>query len=505
MSRSDRVLPAAPLKTIDAYIAAGGGRGLTAARAVEPTVVIGELIASGLRGRGGAGFPTGIKWRTVFEDASDVLATTIVVNLAEGEPGTFKDRAIVLANPYAVIEGALIAAHVLGGRTITIATKARFVDQVQRLRSAIAEVIATGWAGDVEIDVFEGPAEYLFGEETGLLEAIDGRPPFPRIAPPYRRGSVEVVKSDGDVTSGSGLAADVEMAGAGSDTEAPPALAGNVETMANVPGIIANGAAWFREIGSEKSPGSIVCTVSGDVKHAGVGEVAMGTPLREAIDWIGGGVIRGETMLGVLMGVSNAFLPASALDTPLTYEAMAAAGSGLGSASFIVVNERTSPVALAAGAARFLAVESCGQCTPCKQDGLSLAERFGALRAGTAHQNTLTEIDALLDTVAIGARCALGRQQETVARGFLALFRDQFVERAHPGLQPIEPRLVAELVDIEEGVALVDNAFARKRRDWTFADESTDASDPSAVDDGALPNAVVRLTDHRAGRSLGDR
>ena len=323
-----------------------------------------------------------------------------------------------------------------------------------------------------------------------MLEALDDRPPFPRIAPPYRRGDVEVVEDVDDLDSGSGLAAEVEMAGPDSSTGAPPALVDNVETLANVPGIVAKGAAWFREIGTAESPGSIVCTVTGAVHHAGVGEVAMGTPLQEAIDWIGGGIIAGESVLGVQMGVSNAFLAAAAFDTPITYEAMAEAGSGLGSASFIVVPERTSPVALAAGSARFLAVESCGQCTPCKQDGLAIADRLAVLCAGQATGDTVSEIEALLDTVADGARCALGRQQETIGRGFLRNFASSFTERDAPGLEPIPLELVAEMVEIDGQVAVTDTRFADKRQDWTYGD-----------DDGtALPNPVVRLMDHRAGQ-----
>ena len=169
-----------------------------------------------------------------------------MVNAAEGEPGTFKDRSIIRANPYAVIEGALIGARVMDAKSVVIATKETFTDEVARLREAIAEVGAAGWLGDIDIQIVEGPSEYLYGEETALLEVIDGRPPFPRIAPPFRRGVVEVVKTEGDADSGSGLAADVQMAGTEDDSAAPPVLVNNVETMANVPAIIAKGAAWFK-------------------------------------------------------------------------------------------------------------------------------------------------------------------------------------------------------------------------------------------------------------------
>src|SRR4249919_1950184 len=161
-----RVLPAEPYTSLSAYVAAGGGEGLAAARAVSPDTIIEELAASGLRGRGGAGFPTGVKWRTIRSFASPVLLTSIVVNAAEGEPGTYKDRAIIQANPYAVIEGALIAARAMESRSVVIATKAAFTDEVARLRAAVGEISAAGWLGEVDVRIVEGPAEYLYGEET---------------------------------------------------------------------------------------------------------------------------------------------------------------------------------------------------------------------------------------------------------------------------------------------------------------------------------------------------
>ena len=170
----------------------------------------------------------------------------MVVNAAEGEPGSFKDRAILRADPYQVLEGALIAAHAVGADSVIIATKASFTTEVERLRAAIAEIDAAGWTDQVPVVLVTGPDEYLFGEETALLEVIDGRPPFPRIAPPYREGVDEVFERESDTTSGTSSAAHVEMAGPGGETVAPPTLAGNVETFANLPGILRHGADWFR-------------------------------------------------------------------------------------------------------------------------------------------------------------------------------------------------------------------------------------------------------------------
>jgi NADH:ubiquinone oxidoreductase subunit F (NADH-binding) len=483
--QTSRVLPAEPFQTLDDYDAAGGGRGLEAALAVEPGIIIEELVASGLRGRGGAGFPTGVKWRTIQSFASPVLRTSIVVNAAEGEPGTFKDRTILRANPYAVIEGALIAARAVDAGSITIATKADFTEEIRRVRQAIEEMTAAGMI-EVEIDIVEGPSEYLYGEETALLEVIDGRPPFPRVAPPYRRGIDEVVESDADVDSGSGLPANVEMAATDSSSAAPPVLVNNVETMANVPEIIARGAAWFRSVGTEKSPGTIVCTITGDVRHPGVVEVPMGTRLSEAIDVIAGGPHPEREIKAVLVGVSSAVLTPAQLDVELTYEGMAAIGSGLGSAGYIVIDDATDAVSVAAGASRYLAVESCGQCTPCKQDGAEISAKLAAIAAGSGEPADLDAIRTRLGTIVDGARCSLAAQHQAVVGSLLRSFEPEFTKQCQLGVTPVEVRLVSALLDVTAEAARFDETFAGKQLDWTYAD----------IDSGKSP--VERFTDHRA-------
>src|SRR3954447_8500695 len=170
-----RVLYPHPIADLDEYVRAGGGSGLEAAREVEPVAVIDELTASGLRGRGGAGFPTGVKWRTVLENHAPSVPTTVVVNGAEGEPGTFKDRTILRINPYAVVEGALIAARTVGADAVIFGLKASFGPELERVRTAMAEIDQAGWTDGIRVEVYEGPNEYLYGEEAGLLETIDGR------------------------------------------------------------------------------------------------------------------------------------------------------------------------------------------------------------------------------------------------------------------------------------------------------------------------------------------
>ena len=487
-----RVLYPHPIADLDEYLARGGGAGLEAARKVEPAALITELEASGLRGRGGAGFPTGTKWRTVAGNASPVLPTTVVVNGAEGEPGTFKDRTILRIDPYQVVEGALIAARAVGAASIIFGLKQSFGQEVARLRRAIEEIVAAGWADGLEFDVFEGPNEYLYGEETALLETIDGRYPFPRIAPPFRRGVTEVVDSPSDTVSGSGLSAPVEMAAPGDDAVAPPTLVDNIETLANVPKIIARGAAWYRTEGTEESPGTIVCTVTGSVVHAGVGEVQMGTPLREVIETIGGGTVEGRRVKAVLPGVAQGFIPGSLLDTPVSYEGLAAIGSGLGSAGFIVFDESDDMTAVAAGVSRFLAIESCGQCTPCKQDGLQLAGLMAKLCLSDAGDHDLASIQKRVATVADGARCYLAQQHQNVLNSLLELYGDEVEAHLQGSAPGVDPELIAELVDIADGVASWDERHREKQPDWSYDEE----------DSGQVP--AERYGEHRAPQALPD-
>ncbi len=485
-----RVLFPHPIVDLDEYLARGGGKGLEAARQSGPETLIAELEAAGLRGRGGAGFPTGTKWRTVAANRSSMFPTTVVVNGAEGEPGTFKDRTILRNDPYQVVEGALIAAQAVGANTVIFGLKRSFGEEVARLQSAIDEIVAAGWAQGIEIEVFEGPNEYLYGEETALLETIDGRYPFPRIAPPFRRGVTEVVATVGDTTSGSGLSAHVEMAGAGSDQVAPPTLVDNVETLANVPRIIARGAAWFRTEGTEKSPGTIVCTVTGSTRRHGVGEVQMGTPLREVIEAIGGGPHPGRRIRAVLPGTAQGFITEDQLDTPVSYEAMAAIGSGLGSAGFIVFDDTDDLVAAAAGVSRFLSIESCGQCTPCKQDGLQLAGVMDKLSRSQAGAHDMAILHKRVGTVADGARCYLATQHQNVLSSLLAAYPDEVEAHVAGTATGVTPALIAELVDVDGGQATWDERHREKQPDWTYDAEYS----------GKVP--AERYGEHRAHQTL---
>jgi NADH:ubiquinone oxidoreductase subunit F (NADH-binding) len=480
-----RVLPAQPVASLEAAVAGGAGEALAAARAVEPATIVDLIDAAGLRGRGGAGFPTGRKWRTVAANCTPVLAASVVVNAAEGEPGSFKDREILRRDPYGVLEGALVAAHAIGADSVIVATKSSFTRETARLRAAIAELDAAGWTHSVPVSLFTGPSEYLYGEETGLLEAIDGRPPFPRIAPPYREGVDEVFDQHEDATGASSSAAHVELAGPTHETVAPPTLAGNTETFANVPGIVRNGAEWFRELGTPESPGTVVCTVSGDTDHHGVGEFPLGTPLQRVLDELGGGARPGHGLVAAMSGVANALLPAARFDTPISYEGMRAAGTGLGAAGFVVFDDSTDLLAVAAGVARFLAVESCGQCRHCKDDGLALAALLAEITSSRGGDHDLGEVATRLELVVEGARCNLATQQQVVVGSILRQFPDLLTAHAHGQLPPVAPILVAPIRDLVDGQAVLDDTQRTKQPDWSH--------DP--VDSGQWP--ADRLDERR--------
>ena len=479
-----RVLPASPVVAL--ADADGAGDGLAAARRLDAAAIIDVVDAAGLRGRGGAGFPVARKWRTVVANRTSALPSTVVVNAAEGEPGSFKDRAILRADPFQVLEGALIGALAVGADSVIIATKASFTTEVDRLRAAITEIDAAGWTEGLPVTLVTGPDEYLFGEETALLEVIDGRPPFPRIAPPYREGVDEVFEHESDTTAGSASAAHTEMAGPTGETAAPPTLAGNVETFANLPGILRHGADWFRALGTQESPGTIVCTISGDTVRAGFAEVELGTPLQEAIERIGGGARPGRELVAALSGVANPILPASAFSTPLSYEAMRAAGSGLGAAGFIVFDDTADLVAVAAGVSRFLAVESCGQCRHCKDDGLVLSGILHRLAASELHGRDREELTTRLAIVDEGARCNLATQQQVVVGSIVDRYPDLVEAHATGAVAGVEPLAVAELREVADGRAELDEAQRTKQPDWTHDD----------VDSGQWP--ADRLDDHRA-------
>ena len=470
----NRVLDPSPCDSLDAYRSSGGGQAVAESTRIGPDATIDRILASGLRGRGGAGFPTGVKWRTVADAGTAAAPTPVVVNAAEGEPGTFKDRTLLRRNPYKVIEGAVVAALTLGSTEVVIATKASFTQSIRRLRRALAELEDDPFSPDVHIRLVFGPDAYLFGEETALLEVIEGRQPFPRIAPPFRRGldpNEEQVQRN---------ASRLHLAVDGGSDE-PPALVDNVETLANVPAILTEGSDWFRSLGTADSPGTIICTVTGHTRRHGVAEYPMGTPLSEVIAELGGGARVGRHLLAAVSGVANPLLPADRFDIPLSYEAMASAGTSLGAGGFIIFDDTCDPVSIAHGISRLLAVESCGQCEPCKADGLAISAALERIRVGDGSDRDLALINKRLDTVIRGARCFLAYQQQRTVASALELFGDAFQNR--PGAAdggPPPDELIAPVVDILGNRAVLDNENARKQPDWTYG----------PTDSGAFPAAL---------------
>jgi len=464
-----RTLPPSPVTSLQQYLEGGGGRGLAAAREADPEAVIAEIEESGLRARGGAGIACGPKWRTVRAYGTGAaVSPSVVVNAAEGEPGSFKDRAILYRNPYQVFEGALIAAHAVGASDVIIALKRMHTEVRRRTAEAIGEARAVGWLDGVDLQMFEGPNEYLYGEETAMLEAIDGRPPFPRIAPPYRRGVHEIVDRVVGVDAANASAAHVELAGPSRDAVGSPTLVNNVETLANVPAIVVEGPEWFRSIGTRESPGSLVCTVTGATRRHGVGEVPMGTPLREVIDLIGGGPNPGRVIKAVMGGAATPLLTADQLDTPVSNEGMQSVGRRLGCGGFIVFDDHSDMAAVAEGVARFLSIESCGLCVPCKEDGLALADLFGRVRRSQADDYDLAAIDDCLRTVTDGARCDLATQYQLVLQSILDDFGDEIDAHVRGNATAAGPELIASIVDIDGPLAALDEAHQGKQPDWTF-------------------------------------
>ncbi len=460
MTDGPRLLPERPFATLADYLAAGGGGALPAAVARGPEWVCGELDRSNLRGRGGAGFPAGRKWRAVLAGGAALGDRYVVGNGAEGEPGTFKDRALMRANPYQVIEGLAVAAHTVGAREAFLAVKASFGPEIEALERALREMADAGLIAAAPVTLVSGPEEYLFGEEKGLLEVIEGNDPMPRWLPPYLHGLFATTPQEG---WSAGVAPAAEVGAVGSN----PTLVSNVETLAHVVAILTHGADRFRDLGTAETTGPLVCTVSGDVVRAGVAEIEPGTPLGEVIDRVGGGPRAGRRIKAVLSGVSNPVLGADALDAPVSYEGLAAAGGGLGSAGFVVYDDTRSMLAVARMVSRFLYVESCGQCRACKQGCGEVTRRLDVIAEGRGGDVDVEVIARRLRIVTDQNRCFLGEEEQRVISSLLRTFPEDFVAGLEDAAPP-EPVPVPKLVDLRDGIATLDPMAGRKRPDWTY-------------------------------------
>ena len=335
------------IRSIDVYLEHGGYRSVKKALEMTPDEVIAEVKSSGLRGRGGAGFPTGMKWGFVPRDTGK--PHYLVCNADESEPGTFKDRELMEVNPHQLLEGMIVACHAIGANRGFIYVRGEYVGPLKVLNQAIEEAYAHGWLGeniqgtgfDCHISLHPGAGAYICGEESALLDSLEGRRGLPRLKPPF--------------PAVSGL-------------YRSPTIINNVETLCNVPHIINNGAQWFRQWGTEKSPGTKIFSVSGHVRKPGNYEVPLGTPLMTLLNDYAGGVREGHTLKAVIPGGSSVpILPAAKCDINLDYESIQAAGSMLGSAGMIVMDDSTCMVWVARNLVHFYRHESCGKCTPCRE------------------------------------------------------------------------------------------------------------------------------------------
>ena len=447
------LLDGAPVSSLADYIDRGGGTGWQIAVDDGADRVLDELDRSGLRGRGGAGFSTATKWRSIVAGGAAAGERFVVANGAEGEPGTFKDRTLLRHNPYPLLEGLLIAARTVGARRVFVALKSSFEIEADAVASAAAEIATAGWAHDVEIDLVRGPDEYLFGEEKALLEVIEGEEPLPRLFPPYLYGLFTTSPQIG-------WSAGRTLPGEGRDA-ANPTLVNNIETLSTVPAIVANGGDWYRGYGTVESPGTMICTVSGDTVRHGVGEYELGTPLATVIAELGGGMPTGRAVKYVLSGISNPVLPGELIDTPLTYEHMEAVGAGLGTGGFIVYDDRTDPAELAHAVSTFLGVESCGQCSACKLGCQHVTDLLADLD-GITEGAVYGDLRARLASVTDASRCFLPSQEQRVVTSLLPDMHDPLARRPPRGIE------ITKIVDLHDGRFVLDHTQARKRPDWTY-------------------------------------
>ena len=405
------LLDAAP-RSFEEYVAGGGGRGLEIALRAEPDAVIDEVAKSGLRGRGGAGFPTGEKWRSIRTTGTGTRFA--VCNGAEGEPATFKDRHLLRTNPYQVLEGLAIAAYAVGAERCYVGVKRTYAEEVDAVVGAMEEMGAADALGGIAFEVVAGPDLYLFGEETGLEEVVEGRPPLPRLARPFMLGLFAEPPNDN------------------------PTLINNVETLANVPHILAEGPDWLRSSGTESSPGSMVFTVCGDVRREGVFELPLGTTLRELVEDQAGGPREGRSIKALFPGASNTAILPEQLDTPMDFDSMRQVGSGLGAGGFAVFDDGACMVRAASLYSRFLWVESCGQCPACKFGTGEVTRALEAIERGAGSDQDLELILVRARGSTDGQKCALPTGESLLIQSVVQVFGDEF--RDHFGAPCPRPR-----------------------------------------------------------------
>jgi NADH:ubiquinone oxidoreductase subunit F (NADH-binding)/(2Fe-2S) ferredoxin len=395
-------------ESIDEILAAGGYRGLEKifTDKMSPEAVIEVVKKSGLRGRGGAGFPTGMKWE--FTRKASGVEKYIICNADEGEPGTFKDRLILEGDPHRLIEAMTIAGYAIGAGRGFVYIRGEYELSIARLRKAIAQAREYGLLGEnilesgfsFDLEIRKGAGAYVCGEETALIESLEGKRGNPRVKPPY------------PVTNG---------------LWQKPTAVNNVETLANVPGIVANGADWFRSIGTDKCPGTKVFTILGHVEYPGLVETDMGTSLREIIFGYGGGIKGGRKFKAALLGgAAGVFLSEKLLDVKMDYESLKENKAVLGSGAVLVMDEGTSIPDMLFSIAKFFAHESCGQCAPCRIGTRQILDIAWRIRQGQGREGDAETMLHLAETMFKTSLCPLGQSLVMPVKSALENFREEF-------------------------------------------------------------------------------
>ncbi len=393
---------------IESYIAADGYQALhEAINERTEKDVIETIVKSGLRGRGGAGYPTGLKWGTVAK--SPAPRKYVVCNADEGDPGAFMDRSVLESDPHSVLEGMAIAAYAVGADQGFLYVRAEYPLAISRLQTAIRQAKQLGVLGsgifespvNFNVEIRIGAGAFVCGEETALMASVEGKRGTPRPRPPF--------------PAESGL-------------WGCPTLINNVETFANVPVILRKGAEWFSGIGTEKSKGTKVFALAGKIKNTGLIEVPMGTPLRTIVEEMGGGAPNGGKIKAVQTGgPSGGCIPADALDTPVDYESLSRLGSIMGSGGMIVMDESTRMVEVARFFMEFCMDESCGKCVPCRAGTVQMYHLLNKIAGGEATQRDLEQLEELCEVVKNTSLCGLGQTAPNPVLSTLRFFRNEYL------------------------------------------------------------------------------
>ena len=404
--------------TMATYLRHGGYQALQHALAMPPDEVLTTVKDSGLRGRGGAGFPTGLKWS--FLPKPDGLPRYLVVNADESEPGTCKDVPLMMATPHFLVEGVAITSYAIGAERAFIYVRGEIVHVYRRLLAAVAEAKAAGYLGEnvlgsglnIEVVVHAGAGAYICGEETALLDSLEGlrgqprlKPPFPAVAGLYAR----------------------------------PTVVNNVESIASVPSIVMNGADWFAGMGTERSTGFGLFSLSGHVRRPGQYEAPLGITLRELLE-MAGGVREGHDLkFWTPGGSSTPIFTAEHLDVPLDFESVGAAGSMLGTRALQIFDDSTCAVRAVLRWTEFYAHESCGKCTPCREGTYWMQQILARLEAGQGTEEDLEKLLDICDNILGRAFCALGDGAVSPITSSIQYFRDEYVRHLAEGGCPFDP------------------------------------------------------------------